>query len=357
VVKLDCCGCCCLTKKIDRLNYCKTYSINSAEQFYSKEDGIYVSQMKEEDRACCCCASRKFVVRTMPENSIAGIISYNTCKRKSCFSCKCCGNCLQEGCKDYYHCFDILSPEYQIIYRVYFLRCCIKCLERLGYCGTLEFVIKNQNGLTVGKIYGNPSCCQLFGLAKADYTYQRNPINRSDISDFLEKQAYLFFPEVILGYKVKSEGASAIQLIQEGKKAKSEEGIFNVKRIVIDGENAYVITRDYQTEFQGAIAIDGENAYTYDAATLLNGQSPSEFINSSQATQLLANPEASNPYDSQRFAGDALRTDNATGDGETHTVQFGNDSVTFYTSMYGAGDAAFNSYVNSNTNANMFDYD
>ena len=171
VVKLDCCGCCCLTKKIDRLNYCKTYSINSAEQFYSKEDGIYVSQMKEEDRACCCCASRKFVVRTMPENSIAGIISYNTCKRKSCFSCKCCGNCLQECCKDYYHCFDILSPEYQIIYRVYFLRCCIKCLERLGYCGTLEFVIKNQNGLTVGKIYANPSCCQLFGLAKADYTY------------------------------------------------------------------------------------------------------------------------------------------------------------------------------------------
>ena len=128
-------------------------------------------------------------------------------------------------------------------------------------------------------------------------------------------------------------------------------------RIVIDGDTAYVMTRDYQTEFQGALAIDGENAYTYDAATLLNGQSPSEFINSSQATQLLANPEASNPYDSQRFAGDALRTDNATGDGETHTVQFGNDSVTFYTSMYGAGDAAFNSYVNSNTNANMFDYD
>lgn len=30
-------------------------------------------------------------------------------------------------------------------------------------------------------------------VSKADYTYQRNPIDRSDISDFLEKQAYLFF--------------------------------------------------------------------------------------------------------------------------------------------------------------------
>lgn len=79
-------------------------------------------------------------------------------------------------------------------------------------------------------------------VSKADYTYQRNPIDRSDISDFLEKQAYLFFPEVILGYKVKSEGASAIQLIQEGKKAKSEEGVFNVKRIVIDGETEKFVT-------------------------------------------------------------------------------------------------------------------
>lgn len=80
-------------------------------------------------------------------------------------------------------------------------------------------------------------------VSKADYTYQRNPIDRSDISDFLEKQAYLFFPEVILGYKVKTKGAvSAIQLIQEGKKAKSEEGIFNVKKIIIDGETEKFVT-------------------------------------------------------------------------------------------------------------------
>ena len=82
-------------------------------------------------------------------------------------------------------------------------------------------------------------------VSKPDYSYQRKPIERSDISDFLEKQAYLFFPEVILGYKVKSKGTeSAIQLIQEGKKAKSEEGTFSVKQVIIDGETAKIVTID-----------------------------------------------------------------------------------------------------------------
>ncbi len=80
-------------------------------------------------------------------------------------------------------------------------------------------------------------------VSKADYTYQRNPIERSDISDFLENQAYLFFPEVILGYKVRTKGTeSAIQLIQEGKKAKSEEGSFSVKKLVVDGETEKFIS-------------------------------------------------------------------------------------------------------------------
>ncbi len=80
-------------------------------------------------------------------------------------------------------------------------------------------------------------------VSKADYTYQRNPIDRSDISDFLEKQAYLFFPEVILGYKVKSKGTeSVIQQIQEGKKAKSEEGSFAVKLLKLDGETVKFLT-------------------------------------------------------------------------------------------------------------------
>ena len=33
---------------------------------------------------------------------------------------------------------------------------------------------------------------ELARISKADYSYQRNPIDRKDILDFLEKQTYLF---------------------------------------------------------------------------------------------------------------------------------------------------------------------
>lgn len=99
-------------------------------------------------------------------------------------------------------------------------------------------------------------------FSKADYTYQRNPIDRSDISDFLEKQAYLFFPEVILGYKVKSNGSeSAIRLIQEGKKAKSTEGTFSVKKVLTDGETVYFVTIEFEEALnpQPFSRIDGNH--------------------------------------------------------------------------------------------------
>lgn len=47
---------------------------------------------------------------------------------------------------------------------------------------------------------------ELARISKADYTYQRNPIEgREDIQDFLEKENYLFFPEIILSYKFKHD--------------------------------------------------------------------------------------------------------------------------------------------------------
>jgi hypothetical protein len=65
---------------------------------------------------------------------------------------------------------------------------------------------------------------QLARISKADYSYQRNPIeDREDIIDFLEKQTYLFFPEIILSYKVKHAFDSGtktppIEAIQLGKR-------------------------------------------------------------------------------------------------------------------------------------------
>lgn len=61
---------------------------------------------------------------------------------------------------------------------------------------------------------------ELARISKADYDYQRKPIDRNDILDFLERQSYLFFPEIILSYKIPHvlDGSKEpLQLIQDGK--------------------------------------------------------------------------------------------------------------------------------------------
>ena len=52
-------------------------------------------------------------------------------------------------------------------------------------------------------IRGFANIKELAMLSGADYSYQRPLLDRTDISDFLETQEYLFFPEVILSYKFK----------------------------------------------------------------------------------------------------------------------------------------------------------
>lgn len=76
-------------------------------------------------------------------------------------------------------------------------------------------------------IRGFANIKDLARLSEADYTYQRGLLNRSDISDFLETQSFLFFPEVILSYKFKYKlkdkpnAVAPLKLIQEGRKYKS----------------------------------------------------------------------------------------------------------------------------------------
>ena len=74
-------------------------------------------------------------------------------------------------------------------------------------------------------IRGFANIKELARLSEADYSYQRGLLDRSDISDFLENQTYLFFPEVILSYKFKYKfdikKEEPLKLIQEGKKYKS----------------------------------------------------------------------------------------------------------------------------------------
>tara|TARA_B110000902_G_scaffold111846_1_gene131895 strand:- start:1409 stop:1705 length:297 start_codon:yes stop_codon:yes gene_type:complete len=48
---------------------------------------------------------------------------------------------------------------------------------------------------------------ELAKISRADYSYQRNPIyeQQEEISAFLDEEEFLFFPEVILSYKIKSD--------------------------------------------------------------------------------------------------------------------------------------------------------
>lgn len=72
---------------------------------------------------------------------------------------------------------------------------------------------------------------ELARISKADYSYQRSLINkqRIKISNFLDEEKYLFFPEVILSYKVQYDLAKAaetpslspLQLLDRNKKFKS----------------------------------------------------------------------------------------------------------------------------------------
>lgn len=82
-------------------------------------------------------------------------------------------------------------------------------------------------------------------ISKADYSYQRNLIDgREDIVDFLENQNHLFFPEIILGYKIKYSFNSKnrntplenIQ-INKGYKSDIDNTLIKIKSVSLTGEN------------------------------------------------------------------------------------------------------------------------
>ena len=74
---------------------------------------------------------------------------------------------------------------------------------------------------------------ELAKISQADFSYQRNPIEgREDIITFLETETYLFFPEIILSYKirhdsVKKSNERPLKVILSGNKYKSNKD--NVK--------------------------------------------------------------------------------------------------------------------------------
>lgn len=87
---------------------------------------------------------------------------------------------------------------------------------------------------------------ELARLSEADYSYQRNLIERTDISDFLDTQEYLFFPEVILSYKFKHKFSTKkdipLKLIQDGKKYESEINHDTISVKSIQSKNTLIKT-------------------------------------------------------------------------------------------------------------------
>lgn len=88
---------------------------------------------------------------------------------------------------------------------------------------------------------------ELARISKANYKYQRKLLNvqEATISNFLETEKYLFFPEVILSYKVKHDYTkknlllTPLQLIENGKSFTSN----------IDKTKIRVKKNDYKTVF------------------------------------------------------------------------------------------------------------
>lgn len=98
-------------------------------------------------------------------------------------------------------------------------------------------------------IRGFANIKELAQCSQADYSYQRNLIERTDITDFLETQEYLFFPEVILSYKFKHKFDSGkdtpLKAIQEGRKYKSaiNDDQITIKECIIDKDHSVRIVK------------------------------------------------------------------------------------------------------------------
>lgn len=99
-------------------------------------------------------------------------------------------------------------------------------------------------------IRGFANIKDLASLSEADYTYQRSPIEgREDILNFLENETYLFFPEIILSYKIKHsfQGKTGdippLQKLRSGMKYKSnvDNTAFNIKKSKFNDKEILVV--------------------------------------------------------------------------------------------------------------------
>ena len=165
IVKLDCdiCGC---TGLINRFAYCKSFSINSFDQ-YSSDAGVETVETTKENNCICCDICPYYLdVRTKPNNNLVGIVKFGgECCRKTKKCCDC-----KDMCYDCFYWCDILSPNKELVYTIFLKKCCITCYP-VGCCDESTLVIKLPDGTTVGEIVGKRNCCNCCGICGSNFTY------------------------------------------------------------------------------------------------------------------------------------------------------------------------------------------
>ena len=158
----------CAADNMARFAYVKSFNVGSYAQIGTEGGTEFVEMTREPNCIFCGICSYFLFVNIKSENRMAGIVRYRGCCDALCSSCCKSSGCC--NCYNYYYCFDVMTPQRDLVYTIYVKRCCLSCLP-LDCCGEIDFAIKNASGNEVGAIHASRTCCVCCGLRGKNVTY------------------------------------------------------------------------------------------------------------------------------------------------------------------------------------------
>jgi len=158
----------CAADNMARFAYVKSFNVGSYAQIGAEGGTEFVEMTREPNCIFCGICSYFLFVNIKSENRMAGIVRYRGCCDAWCSSCCKSSGCC--NCYNYYYCFDVMTPQRDLVYTIYVKRCCLSCLP-LDCCGEIDFAIKNASGNEVGAIHASRTCCVCCGLRGKNVTY------------------------------------------------------------------------------------------------------------------------------------------------------------------------------------------
>ena len=162
---------------------CESKIVSSAQDIEQNEGTSFANMIK--DKACSLgdCCDKYFLVNDFQEEKTHGIIKLrgicDRCSKCKCCKCKCilcqCGECLcNKDCHDYFLACDILNQGKEIKYSIFLQKCCCDCCYD-GKCSPIKYAIKNNSGMTVGRIEGYPNCLECNYVYKIRLSDEASP--------------------------------------------------------------------------------------------------------------------------------------------------------------------------------------